>query len=342
MRKLSGKYKRSGTPTFPGIYDLKKVWNPPWFQGNLKIKNYFEGWYIKVVSRNGSHSWAFIPGISLHKGDRHAFVQAINGKTGKTWYFRYPLEAFSFSKNNFEAAIGNNYFSAEGIKLDLSSDKGSFKGELEFLEQVHFPVSLITPGIMGWYRYVPFMECYHGVVSMDHQIKGSLVINETACDFSEGKGYIEKDWGASMPQSWIWMQTNHFETPKTSLMLSVATIPWVRKKFTGFLGFFLHKGKLYHFATYSHARINQIEHNDDHLDLSLNGRGFSLKIQGKKGAKGSLKAPMLGNMGRVIHESLDSIIDVELINQNGERIFKGQGKNAGLEIVGDASSLIPK
>jgi hypothetical protein len=63
---------------------------------------------------------------------------------------------------------------------------------------------------MGWYSYVPFMECYHGLISIDHKLQGSLQINGQEIDFTEGKGYAEKDWGTSFPEGYVWMQSNHF------------------------------------------------------------------------------------------------------------------------------------
>ena len=50
-----------------------KLFRPEIFQGNLKKKNYFEGWYFKHVAQNGKHVFSFIPGISLTQNDRHAF-----------------------------------------------------------------------------------------------------------------------------------------------------------------------------------------------------------------------------------------------------------------------------
>ena len=35
------------------------------------------------------------------------------------------------------------------------------------------------------------------------------------------RGYIEKDWGKAFPHSWLWLQTNHFTQPGTSLSASV-------------------------------------------------------------------------------------------------------------------------
>ena len=50
---------------------------------------------------------------------------------------------------------------------------------------------------MGPFSYLPLMECYHGILSMDHNISGSIDYNDQTIDFNEGRGYIEKDYGKS-------------------------------------------------------------------------------------------------------------------------------------------------
>lgn len=329
--------------TWPTAYDLKKIWHPEWFQGNRKTRNYFEGWYIKNVSAPGEDTIAFIPGISMGAGGDHAFVQVISGKTGETWYFKFPPEDFLYAPDKFAVRVGHNSFSAEGIELDLKSETDHITGTLKFSKHVKFPVSFKRPGIMGWYRYVPLMECYHGVVSLDHDVTGKIIINEEKTDFSGGKGYIEKDWGSSMPEAWIWMQSNNFEQPGASFMLSVARIPWIKKTFPGFLGFLLSNNKQTHFATYTGAKIKSLEREGDHLTICIEGKDFFLHIHGEKETttqrKGALKAPMQGQMDRVIHESVDARLHVVLTNKQGLPLFEGTGKNAGLEMTGDTSLL---
>ncbi|MFO7998968.1 MAG: tocopherol cyclase family protein [Bacteroidales bacterium] len=335
---LSGKLKESGPP---GFYDLKKVWNPTFFQGNRAKNRYFEGWYFKNLSPDIGQSWAFIPGISLAPDDEHSFVQVIDGKKGKTWYYRYPISAFAFSKKDFYIRIGDSTFSKTHLHLQLEGDTGRFQGKLSFSGQTPYKAGLLHPGIMGWYRYVPFMECYHGVVSLDHQLHGSLNICGSERSFEGGRGYIEKDWGSSMPKSWIWMQTNHFETPRTSFMLSVANIPWIGKSFTGFLGFLLYNGKRFDFATYTGAKLLVVDNNPEEIRIVIQHKAQTLTISGKKAKSGQLKAPVLGTMQRVIHESIDSVIRIKLTTTGGRVVFEGQGKNAGLELVGDTESLKP-
>ncbi len=327
----------------PGKSDILKVWHPEWFQGRRRRNNYFEGWYMKHVSSQGEHIFSVIPGVSMSKNDPHAFVQGIDGHTGQTWYFRYPLDAFRYAPDAFDVFIGNSHFSKNGITLDLESSEARIAGEIRYADHHTFPVTIHTPGIMGWYRYVPAMQCYHGVVSLDHQLTGSIAINGKDHDFSGGKGYVEKDWGSSMPEAWIWMQSNHFLQPKTSFMLSIARVPWLGSSFPGFLGFFLHEGQPHYFATYTGAKVKSLEVSKKEVSLRIDTKDRQLHIRGvkKEGHKhhGALKAPGKGHMERVIHENVNASLFVSLTDKRGKVLFDGEGLHAGLEMVGDASIL---
>ena len=61
---------------------------------------------------------------------------------------------------------------------------------------------------------------------------GTLSIDGESLSLEGGRAYVEKDWGSKFPKTWVWIQANHFEAPKSSngavgtLMLSVASIPF--------------------------------------------------------------------------------------------------------------------
>ena len=311
----------------------------PWvYQGDLSPVNYFEGWYFKLVNPEGDHVWSVIPGIS-YSDDNHAFIQLIQAVTGRTHYLRYPIEDFSYRTDLFQVGIGNSFFSDNYIKLELKNDEIEVIGKIDFSMQAHFPQSLWAPGIMGWYSYVPGMECYHGVVSMHHQLNGVLHINAKPIEFTGGAGYIEKDWGSSMPSDWIWLQSNHFEgNERSSFMLSVARIPWRKGYFPGFLSYVYHEGKVYRFATYNRSKIERISVNDEEVLLNIQNRKYVLSVRAIPNRAGKLKAPRHGNMDREIFESLNSVVHVELSDKKGNIIFSSRGSHAGLEIVGDVAS----
>jgi hypothetical protein len=325
----------------PG-YGFKKMAHPEIFQGNKKKRNYFEGWYFKMVSADGVSILSVIPGIAIsHNGkEQHAFVQVINGKTAATTYYSFPINEFSFSRKEFAIKIGPNYFSADRIVLDLHSDSSSVSGEIKMSNSIKLKSrKILNPGIMGWYRFVPFMECYHGVVSLTHQLEGSLILNGTKLNFSKGLGYIEKDWGSSMPSAWVWMQSNHFTQSNSSFMLSVANVPWMGKSFTGFLGFFLHDSILYRFATYTHAKISLDETGLNATKIKIKDRKNTYIIEASRNRSGLLKAPVKGSMDRRIPESIDAKLILTVLDKKEKVIFKDSTSIAGLELVGNQEIL---
>ena len=235
------------------MWNLRTQLHPEMYHGRREKAPFFEGWYFKVVSADEQQRYAIIPGVILG-ANAHAFIQVLNGTTGASAYHTFPLSEFWASKDTFEISIGPNRFSRERINLNINTDAEALQGELSFSEVTPWPVTLASPGVMGWYAWVPGLECYHGVVSLNHALQGKLTIHNEAVDFNGGSGYIEKDWGQSFPSAWVWFQSNHFDHPATCITASVATIPWMRSAFEGFIVGFWHSGKLYRFATYTGAK----------------------------------------------------------------------------------------
>ena len=310
-----------------------KLFKPEIFQGNLNKTRYFEGWYFKHVSANREHVFSFIPGISLTKKNKHAFIQFIDGVSGETSYVSYPLSDFRYSEKDFELWIGDSYFSENGIKLRINSPELEAIGEIGYTDLVKYPSSIFSPGIMGWYSFVPFMECKHGIGSVLHNLSGSVKLNANETNFADGTGYIEKDWGTSFPESWIWLHCNTFEEPDCSFTFSVAKIPWLGSFFIGHICFLYLKGRFYLFATYNKSKITQLQFSDNTLEIELQRKNYVLQVSGIQKRSGELKAPAIGEMNRVIKESVDSEIELTLLKKNGEQIFTSKGKRAGMEII---------
>lgn len=309
------------------------VFKPEVFQGKLSYKRYFESWYFKHVSKNMEHVYSFIPGISLNPENSHAFIQVINGITGKTQYIEYPLSSFGFNKKNFRVTVGDSVFTTDSMFLNINSPLIKISGHLSYSGGVKYPTSVLSPGIMGWYSFVPYMECKHGVVSVSHRIDGSLLVNGELIDFSGGKGYIEKDWGKSFPESWIWFQSNNFANSDACIMMSIAKIPLLGSFFTGFLGFLYYGGTFYPFSTYLKSEITALGLTGEKLTIGFKSKKYQLKITATLKTSGILLAPKLGEMSRRIKESLDSELEVELSDLKGTEIYRDKASRAGLEVI---------
>ncbi|KAB3535760.1 hypothetical protein F8154_05530 [Alkaliphilus pronyensis] len=323
------------------MYLLKKLFNPEIFQGGFKKKNYFEGWYFKLIDENTNNILAIIPGISYESKNEksHGFIQVFLGKENKTYYISFPTDNFSYSKDTFEISINKNYFSNNKIVLSLKSSDCAIEGELSFTNIVPFPKSFLNPGIMGPFSFIPFMECYHGIVNIHHNIKGALLINGINTSFDNGYGYIEKDWGTSFPEAYIWLQSNHFAEKDVSVMFSIAKIPWLKRHFIGHISFLRIGDSFYRFATYTGAIVKSINISNNMLEATIKDGKGCLQITAYFSNSSILLAPQNGVMKRDILESITAKVYVKLSDNKGNIIFEGEGANTGLEMVGDLSLL---
>jgi tocopherol cyclase len=326
----------------------RATWHPDMYHGWGKTRSYFEGWYIKIVDNTEGYAFAFIPGISMAPdGTSHAFIQVLDGKQCTSDYHRFEAADFIPSETEFNTQLAGNQFSTQVLKLNLPN----ISGELTIENPTPWPKMLGAPGIMSWFSFVPFMECYHGVVSLNHSLSGSLIINGKTVDFTGGRGYIEKDWGVSFPRGWIWMQTNHFDELKIknsalntaadspiSLIASVAHIPFLGTHFIGYIVGFWFQNKLHRFATYTGAKMKaQLLGNQ--VFLSFKDSKYQLDITATKGETGNLISPIKGEMTGKMSESLQGEISIRFY-ENGRLVYEGTGRNAGLEVAGEVAVLL--
>jgi tocopherol cyclase len=324
---------------------MTNLWKPEIFQGRGKKKDYFEGWYFKLVDKEEKTAYSIIPGISLSRDSKksHVFIMLLDAKNHKMYYFTYSIPDFWADSSKFEIKINKNVFSLKNIYLDIDDGENKVKADLKFNNIIPWPVKLLSPGVMGWYAFIPKMECYHGVLSFDNSICGYVEINRDKKYFDEGKGYIEKDWGTSMPSSWIWVQTNHFEEERISLFGSIAKIPWLKNYFTGYIFGLLYNGEIYRFTKYNGTKICKLMVNAGRIEVKLENKKNILEINAERTQGVDLPAPSLGEMTSKVNESLSSKINVKLYIKNKDKkdiIFSGTGKNAGLEFVGDINELL--
>ncbi len=314
------------------MYGVNKLFNPDIFQGKCKKKRYFEGWYYRITDSQSERSLVIIPGISIGDWDTHAFIQVID-TDNKVSYFHYDMNDFSFNERKFEIMIGENYFSKSRIRLNVIGRDISIQGDLYFYNIMEIPRTLCNPGIMGPFLFNPFMECYHDIVSIQHEIKGHLKVSGKTVDFNQGIGYIEKNWGSSMPKSWIWFQSNHFQPDDVSLFFTTARIPWMGGSFNGFLSLFRYKDRIFLFTTYNGSRVSRLYYTKNKVRITVRNCRYRMDLNITSLDGGAIKAPIRGQMSRSIKESIDSVVKLRFSDRRGKVLYEGIGTNGGLEIV---------
>ncbi len=316
--------------------------NPAIFQGNLKNSNYFEGWYFKQIDPKKGKGISIIPGVSLIGENRHAFIQLFDGFKNKSYYIQYPIESFKPEKDPFKVKIGDNRFSLSGLELDINADV-SIKGSLSYSDNVLFPSHWYMRGAMGLYGYVPFLEIYHGLLSFDHTVNGSVTINGERHEFIGSRGYIEKDWGTSFPPSWIWMQANCFKDEKISFVIIIAVVPWMGLRIIGHVAVFYLNGEFFNLSTYYGSKLTDLEKTPTGIRLKIEDHKNLLFVNASGGEFVNLKSPENGVMTGRTAESLSSVIEVSLYSKKENKLlYTGVSSGAGLEIMDDKNLLIKK
>lgn len=319
------------------------VVHPEAFHGDRARTPFFEGWYVKLVDATRAQRWAVIPGIFRgvlgEDGIRdEAFVQVLDGSTGRSWFHRYDITEFTAANNDFDVRIAGNHFSAHGVTLDLPQ----LTGHIDFTTPFEpWPVTVVSPGIMGWYGLMPFMECYHGIVSFGHDLAGSLVVEGVRANFDAGRGYVEKDWGRSFPAGYLWLHSNHFSSDTdASFIGSVALIPWLGSHFRGFLLGLRHGGTLYRWATYTGARERILSIDDTHISWQVSDKDGTLTVSADRVRGGLLHAPLRRDPHQRVEETLDARIRVTHTNLDGSVLFDCIGEVGAMEVFGDIAKLL--
>lgn len=321
---------------------IRGIRRPEAFHGDGVRRGFFEGWYVKLVDPAQQARWAIIPGVFRGRdGDAvtdEAFIQVLDGATGRSWYHRYDTSDFTASGHRFDVRVGPNHFSSRGVHLDLPG----LRGDVEFVSEFDpWPVTWRRPGIMGPYAWVPLMECYHGVVSFGHELRGALDVEGTRQDFTGGRGYIEKDWGRAFPAGYVWMHSNHLAgAPEASLVASVAIIPWLRSSFRGFIVGLRLGRRLHTWATYNGSKERSLTIDDSHVRWSLEGPSGVLELSAERVRGGLLHAPVRTRMHERVEETLDATLGVRLTDPSGHVVLDTTATSAGLEVHGDLERLL--
>ena len=312
---------------------FNKIMHPEYFQGDGQSRNYFEGWYFRAVSKNLIFS--LIPGLSVADGHSHAFIQLIilTENRYESRYFKFSVDEFFADNGKFKIVIKNNVFSAEGINVNLKQDDFEFSCNIQFGEFTSLKKHVYRPNIMGIFSYFPNMECSHGVISLRHTVSGTVELNGDMKAIFHGIGYIEKDWGTSFPQKYLWLQCNNFGRAKVSLMLAVAVIPHKKQEFQGLICALRISDKEYVLSTYNFAAAEAIIRDGKDFTIKIKKAGYRLTVTVTPQNSLRLSAPVNGEMQRAVDENIDCNIYLDF-ERNKKKIFEGLGENAAFEISG--------
>lgn len=284
---------------------------------------YFEGWYCKCRSCDG-RSLALIP--AFHRSASGAVSASLQVLTEhRSWWIPIPAKGFQVKRNPLQVRFGASLLTHEGLWLNIQQDDLSLQGTLRF-----GPFSTLESPIMGPFRLLPGMECAHSVISMSHTLSGILSLNGGTVDFTGGAGYLESDRGRSFPQTYLWTQCSW---DGCSLMLALASVPFLGFSFTGCICAILLNGQELRIATYKGAKV--VHWSPRSVEV-VQGK-LRLCVELLNCTPHPLRAPVTGEMRRIVRESLRSSVHCRLWNGN-TLLFDQTDSGAGFEAAGSGQN----
>ncbi|WP_160636134.1 hypothetical protein [Pseudoflavonifractor sp. 60] len=262
---------------------------------------------------------ALIPAFHIDAGGRRtASLQVIS--RDRAWWLEYP-EA-QVSRRPFRIQVGESSFDSREIVLRVRQEGLSLHGALRY-----GPFTVPGSDIMGPFRFLPGMQCSHGIVSMAHSLEGTLELNGECLDFTGGTGYIETDRGRSFPSAYLWTQC---VWGGGSLMLAVAEVPLPVGRFTSCICSIFFGGQEYRLATYRGVRIEEWSPNGAVIRQGT----LRLEVRLLHEQRQALRAPVEGRMERTIHESLCAEVCYRFW-RGKELLFQHTDPNASFEYYPD-------
>ena len=140
----------------------RNIMTPAGYHGQGRRPPFFEGWYFKLVDPTERHRLAIIPGIYLAPDatKTHAFVQLLDGATGRSAYRQHPAAEFACPPDELDIRLGANRFTGGGLSVDVETP-GFQRSRRAALR----PAGALAgdPGLAGHHGLV-CLDALHGVL----------------------------------------------------------------------------------------------------------------------------------------------------------------------------------
>jgi tocopherol cyclase len=293
---------------------------------NKKSKNYFEGWYFRVTNSKTNDNYAFIFAITQDVNDPHSFIQSYNGKTNKSYYYRFDKKAFSYDKKTNTIHIGENYLNEQ--ELYFKNDMITFhatSSNHQYLKRYQ-----LNNSAMGFFSITP-LECFQEIIFLDADVNFDIT-TDGVLSTNTGKSYMEKTYGTNFPKKWIWAQSNYSQNDsKISFSVGIVSLLFFRIK--GFFLILYYQGKEERFGNFNFSRIDveKIDETTNKIKIKKGRKLIELTVKTNSPIKivGPRKK---GIMDLDVFESINASASIKVYRKK-VLIFEDSYTNVGLELM---------
>ena len=242
----------------------------------------FEDWYFRIIDEKGEYLISLDIRITK-KGRKLEGILQVERTTGT----ERIISTCSLDKiiiQEIVICIDGSQLGVDKMILNIDEPGLKIRGEIGLSHKVDLKQSFLQPGLMGFYKWIPFLEFYQEVLSLQSVTVGRIEMNDETYSMDGGNCYIQKQWGEHFPNVWLWAQGNTFDKKRDlSIALGVARLKIFFNYYTAFAiplhyddhtEIFAnynggHIAKLYRYKGYVHLIVTK---KDKMLDVKIYGR----------------------------------------------------------------------
>ena len=285
--------------------------NPTQLQGNLEKNNYFEGWFQKIYSPEHDTSFIIIYGFATgNKSEKTGFIQ-ICLPNQEIIYLTFHKNEVICDKRKHFIQFGNHFISEHKIKIQTDE----IQLDLDFSKKQEQQSGKNT---MGNYYLLPNLPCYHAIVDGYHSVNGQIQYLNDSYTFTNAVGYLEKNWGISFPEKYIWMHAFDAKNTDNQLLFSQADIKWNGRTFIKHLGFIKLNGIYFDLRKLKKCKtaISNKDENKQFISIKSKFLEIEMNISYKKPI--FFKGPQNGKMERIIEHYNDIILEGKVLHKSSK------------------------
>jgi len=306
-------------------------YKPTRLRGDVDRNRYFEGWFQKVCSVKHRVSFVIIYGYATQNShDTFGFIQLlVPDQAPRIVYF--SKDEISCDSERHIVRMGDNVLSTESIAVD-SND---ISIQLTLMDNQ--PIQTFKNS-MGYTYFVPNLPCYHSVLNTAHRVSGEIRCKDSAYLLEDDLGYMEKNWGTSFPENYVWLHAVDPHDPQVSLLFSQAEIKWLGRTFVRHVGHCRFDGNEIDLRDLKNVTVAIVHQSNEQQTIRITSSTVEIEISIVLGVKVKFKGPMDGTLSRDILHYTDAVINLR-VSQNGTtRTFRliGNCENVGSTLTMNA------
>lgn len=288
---------------------------PSGLRGTINRQNFFEGWFQKIYSMEHQASVVIIYGYATQNPpDRFGFIQILVPDEHPQCYY-FPKQEVRMDPTNHIVRMGKNLLSTQEVLISTE------------LFQINLRMSVTYPirglkNSMGYTYYIPNLPCYHAVLNPAHLVSGSIEYHGKSILLTNERGYLEKNWGTSFPQDYLWLHALDPNDSGVSVLFSYASIEWMGKSFDKHVGHIRFRGIEIDLRELRQVEIQCEKKSPSVYGISLISKTVSLVIEVISVKQVMFKGPNYGKLSRDILHHADSKIFVTLTSESHHESFQ--------------------